>query len=126
VRLIGRSIVSSLVVLLLLSSMALAHGESRIRDHRFTIRDGSAKARGEYVTEGKHRLLTVTAFIVEAGSGRIVEEKSRRCNSDGCRRVDVQLKARCVRTVAYYAVIQGDTRGGGHFAVWNSPTLVCE
>jgi hypothetical protein len=122
----GRAVVGAVVVLLLLPSVAWAHGESRIRDHRFTIRDGSAKARGEYVTEGKHRLLTVTAFIIEAGSGRIIGEKARRCNSDGCRRVDVQLKIPCVRTVAYYAVIQGDTRGGGHFAVWNSQTLVCE
>jgi hypothetical protein len=121
-----RLLLVALAFFLLPLQAVWAHGESRIRDHRFTIRDGSAKARGEYATEGRHRLLTVTAFIIEAGSGRIVGEKSRRCNSDGCRHVDVQLKVSCVRTVAYYAVIQGDTRGGGHFAVWNSQTLVCE
>jgi hypothetical protein len=105
---------------------AWAHGTSQIRDHRFFIDDGYAKARGTYVVSKRHQFLLVTGFIIEAGSGRIVEEKARHCDSGGCRSVRVQLKVACVRTVAYYAVIQGDTRAGGHFAIWNSKTLVCE
>jgi hypothetical protein len=105
---------------------AWAHGTATIRDHRFFIDDGFAKARGTYVVSKRHRFLLVTGFIIEAGSGRIVEEKARHCDSGGCRSIRVQLKVLCVRTVAYYAVIQGDTRAGGHFAIWNSKTLVCE
>jgi hypothetical protein len=111
---------------LLSSSPAWAHGEYTIQNHRFVRVDGSVKAHGEYVTSRRHGFLSVTVFIVEAGSGRIAEERTRHCDSDGCRRVRVQLKIPCVRTLAYYAVIQGDTRAGGHFAVWNSKTLVCE
>jgi hypothetical protein len=116
----------AVVASLMLSADAGAHGTNRIRDHRFAIVDGSAKARGDYVTTERHRRMSVTVFIIQAGSGRIVEEKTRHCDSGGCRRVHVQVKVPCVRTVAYYAVIQGDVRGGGHFAIWNSKTLVCE
>jgi hypothetical protein len=104
---------------------AEAHGTYMIRDHRFAMIDGEAKARGNYVTSKQHPSIFVTVFIVEAGSGRIAEEKTRHCDSGGCRRVHVQVKIPCVRTLAYYAVIQGDVRAGGHFAVWNSKTLVC-
>jgi hypothetical protein len=117
--------------LLFLAVMAVAipaeaHGTYRIRDHRFAMIDGYAKAKGEYVTSRRHQFMSVTAFIVEAGSGRIAEEKTRHCDSGGCRHVRVQTKIPCVRTLAYYAVIQGDVRSGGHFAIWNSKTLVCE
>jgi hypothetical protein len=117
--------------LLFLSVMAAAtpaeaHGTASIRDHHFVIDDGYAKARGTYVTSKRHRALLVTGFIIEAGSGRIVEEKARHCDSGGCKHVRVQFKFPCVRTLAYYAVIQGDVRSGGHFAIWNSKTLVCE
>jgi hypothetical protein len=105
---------------------AWAHGTSQIQDHRFFIDDGYAKARGTYVTSRQHQFLLVTGFIIEAGSGRIVEEKARHCDSGGCRSRRVQLKFACTRTLAYYAVIQGDVRSGGHFAIWNSKTLVCE
>jgi hypothetical protein len=111
---------------LLPSSPAWAHGTSQIRDHRFAMIDGEAKARGTYVVSRKHAHIFVTVFIVEAGSGRITEEKTRHCDSGGCKHVRVQTKISCVRTLAYYAVIQGDVRAGGHFALWNSKTLVCE
>jgi hypothetical protein len=114
------------VAVLLSSTVAWAHGQYRIRDHRFAIVDGHAKAHGEYVTSQRHRHLSVTVFIVEAGSGRIAEEKTRRCDSGGCKHVHVQVRVPCTRTLAYYAVIQGDVRTGGHFAIWNSKTLVCE
>lgn len=124
--LIGRALALALALILLSSSAASAHGTYRIRDHRFFIEDGYAKARGTYVTGKRHQFMLVTGFIIEAGSGRIVEEKARHCDSGGCKHVRVQLKFPCVRTLAYYAVIQGDVRAGGHFALWNSRTLVCE
>jgi hypothetical protein len=122
-----RATVCLLFLLIMAAAIpAWAHGTSRIRDHRFFIDDGYAKARGEYVTSKRHQFMLVTGFIIEAGSGRIVEEKARHCDSGGCRHVRVQFKFACVRTLAYYAVIQGDVRSGGHFAIWNSKTLVCE
>jgi hypothetical protein len=117
-----------LLFLLIMAAVipAWAHGTSQIREHRFAMIDGEAKARGTYVVSRKHAHIFVTVFIVEAGSGRITEEKTRHCDSGGCKHVRVQTKIACVRTLAYYAVIQGDVRAGGHFALWNSKTLVCE
>jgi hypothetical protein len=101
---------------------AEAHGTASIRRHRFTIVDGSAKVRGTYVTSRPHPRMHVTAFIIQGV--RVIGEKNRGCSS--CRRVRVQLRVACHVGRPVYAVVQGDVHGNGHFAVWNSKTLVCE
>jgi hypothetical protein len=113
--------------LLFLAVMAVAipaeaHGTAAIRKHRFSVVDGSAKVRGTYVTSKRHPRMHVTAFIIQGV--RVIGEKNRGCSS--CRRVRVQLRVTCHVGRPVYAVIQGDVRGNGHFAVWNSKTLVCE
>jgi hypothetical protein len=101
---------------------AEAHGTVAIRRHRFTIVDGSAKVRGTYVTSRRHGRMHVTAFIIQGV--RVIGEKNHGCAS--CKRVRVQLTVPCRVGRPVYAVVQGDVRGNGHFAVWNSKTLVCE
>jgi hypothetical protein len=101
---------------------AEAHGTAVIRRHRFTVVDGSVKVRGTYVTSKPHPRMHVTAFIIQGI--RVIGEKNRGCSS--CRRVRVQLRVPCHVGRTVYAVVQGDVRGNGHFAVWNSKTLVCE
>jgi hypothetical protein len=99
---------------------ALAHGDSRIVRHRIQRLDGSVRAFGVYKTTEPHRRLIVTVFIIQ--NERIIGEKTRRCQGQRCR---VQLAVDCNRIAPVYAVIQGDTRKGGHFATWNSRRVVC-
>lgn len=97
-----------------------AHGESKIVKHRISRVDGFVKARGTYRTSERHAHLVVTVFIIQRE--RVIAEKVKRGSG---RRVRVTLLADCQNDVVTYAVIQGDTREGGHFASWNSRRVVC-
>jgi hypothetical protein len=120
--------VKRVMIVLLLMALAIpflarevgAHGDSRIVRHRIQRLDGSVRAFGIYKTTEPHRRLIVTVFIIQ--SERIIGEKTRRCQGQRCR---VQLAVDCNRIAPVYAVIQGDTRKGGHFATWNSRRVVC-
>jgi hypothetical protein len=118
-----RPIVALVVSLCLLipAIPASAHGTSKIIKHRISQIDGTVKVRGIYRVSNRHEQLVVSAFIIQRD--RVIAEKTRR---DSGRRIRIRLRAECRAEVPVYAIIQGDTRRNGHFAIWNSRTIVCK
>jgi hypothetical protein len=115
------------VIALLLSALvfipslpASAHGDYKIVKHHIQRVETGIKARGIYRTSESHPHLVVTVFIIQGD--HILAEKTNRGNGH---RVRIQLTVSCPRPAPVYAVIQGDTKKGGHFALWNSRRIVC-
>jgi hypothetical protein len=114
-------IVLMLMLPLSIPAPASAHGTAKIKHHRIQRLDGAVRTFGTYRTSQRHARISVTAFLIQ--NERIIAEKTRRCRSTvGCQ---IQLRVDCRRTAPVYAVIQGNTRKGGHFATWNSRRVVC-
>lgn len=109
-----------LLCLVLAPLPAAAHGKSKIIRHRISRVDGFVKARGTFRTSERHPHLVVTVFIIQRG--RIIAEKTKRGSG---RRISITLTADCRNDIVTYAVIQGDSREGRHFASWNSRRVVC-
>jgi hypothetical protein len=105
-----------------LAPTAQAHGGSRISPHRIQKLDGQVRAFGVYQTARPHHRLVVTLFIVRGD--HVVGEKTRHCSKTS--RCRVQLAVDCTKTTPVYAVIQANTKKGGHFANWNSRKVVCK